>query len=245
MVHGLYALRDPADCRKEILAAAELPPEDPELEGRRCGIHQRAGDGATVVDEANQYYELSEWQDDGMRKGKDLHPRLVTAYEAFAQADAALRGRVTILRDAVGERWLARLAADPEQRSVYLVENMYLAAKKLLDQSEGIGSKSFQREPFTAALSRFETAWKDYDTFRKAHPDHTDSVIKDSMVAHSSFELLKSAKSMARQELKGFRFDEGERMLIEANAPQMVEGHPAQLVDRYNQFITFMNSARR
>ena len=63
-------------------------------------------------------------------------------------------------------------------------------------------------------------------------------------MSNAAFELLRGAKTAQRRERDGFRFDEGEQMLIEAGAPQMVEGHPAKLIDQYNQLIRWSNSAR-
>lgn len=244
IVYGLYELRDPATCARQIAAAAALPPDDAELEQAASGYLDALQAASGVVAEAHTYYELENWKDDGMRRGQAMHPQLVAAFAAFAGANDRLYTAVIALKDAAAERQLAQLAADPARRAEYLAERLLFDAKRMLDRADGIGEKDFDRDAFGASVQRYEQAWTGYAAFRKAHPDHALDLIRSSTVSSAAFELLKGAKTTQRREREGFRFDEGERMLIEANAPQMVDGHPAKLVDQYNTLITWSNSAR-
>jgi hypothetical protein len=244
IVYGLYELRDPTGCAAQIAQSASLPPEDPELEQAASRYLAALQAANLVVAEANTYYELEDWKDDGMRKGKAMHPRLVAAFEAFSVANDRLYSAVVTLKDAAAERHLALLAGDPARRAEYLAERLLFDAGRMLDRADGIDEKGFDRDAFGAAVKRYEQAWSEYAAFRKAHPDHGLELIRSSTVSSAAFELLKVAKTTQRREREGFRFDEGERMLIEANAPQMVDGHPAKLVEQYNHLITWSNSAR-
>lgn len=244
IVYGLYELRDPATCRKEIARAASLPPEDAALE-QAASDYLTALDAAwAVVGEANPYYELENWKDDGMRQGKAMHPRLVAAFAGFDGANDRLYGFVIALKDAATERQLTQLASDASRRADYVSERLLFDAKRMLDRTHGIGEKGFDRTVFAEAVQRYESAWNEYSAFRKANPKHPSDMIGSSTVSSAAFELLKVAKTTLRRERDGFRFDEGERMLIEANAPQMVDGHPAKLVEQYNSLVTWSNSAR-
>jgi hypothetical protein len=244
IVYGLYELRDPASCRKEIARAAALPPDDTTLEQAASDYLATLEAAAAVVAEANSYYELENWKDDGMRQGKAMHPRLVAAFDAFDGANDRLYAAVIALKDAASERFLARLAADPALRADYVAERLLFDAKRLLDRADGLGDETFDRAAFATAVQDYESAWNEYAAFRKANPQHASDLIRSSTVSSAAFELLKVAKTAQRRERDGFRFDEGERMLIEANAPQMVDGHPAKLIEQYNQLITWSNSAR-
>jgi hypothetical protein len=244
IVYGLYELRDPAACGKQIAHAAALPPRDADLEQAASRYLDALRAASLVVAEANTYYELENWKDDGMRQGKAMHPRLLAAFEAFSAANDRLYDAVLTLKDAAAERHLAHLAADPARRAEYLAERLLFDARRMLDRADRIGEKDFDRDAFGAAVQRYEQAWTEYAAFRKAHPDHALDLIRSSTVSSAAFELLKVAKTTQRREREGFRFDEGERMLIEANAPQMVDGHPAKLVEQYNSLITWSNSAR-
>ena len=244
IVYGLYELRDPASCRKEIVRAAALPPDDTALEQAASDYVAALEAATTVVAEAHGYYELENWKDDGMRQGKAMHPRLVAAFDSFGAANDRLYGAVIALKDAASERYLARLAADPARRADYVAERLLFDAKRLLDRADGLGDKTFDRAAFATAVQDYESAWNEYAAFRKANPQHASDLIRSSTVSSAAFELLKVAKTAQRRERDGFRFDEGERALIEANAPQMVDGHPAKLIEQYNQLITWSNSAR-
>jgi len=245
VVYGLYELRDAADCREDIRTAAGQPPEDQALEAAASDFVSALDALTPLVGKAHRYYELGDWQDDDMRAGKAMHAGLVTAFATFTDADHRLRKEIDRVQDASTARRLAKLKADPAAQAAYVVELLLHTAKSMVDRSTGMGGKGFQRESFAAAVADYGAAYDAYDSFKTANPKHPDEAISSAMVAHTSFDLLKSAKSAARRERQGFKFDDGEQMLIEANAAQMVDGHPSHLIDKYNQFITHMNVARR
>ena len=66
-----------------------------------------------LLKEADDYYQQENYKDDRMAKGKALHPRLVAAWDAFANADKGLRNGVEAIND---RRALERLAEIEQKR---------------------------------------------------------------------------------------------------------------------------------
>ena len=60
-----------------------------------------------VTDEANDYYEMEDYRDDGFARGKQLHPGLMQAWGEFEVASDALTAEVTALKQGLIERDLA------------------------------------------------------------------------------------------------------------------------------------------
>ncbi len=245
LVYGLYALQDNRRCREAVERAASLAPANPTLEKAAAAYAQTLVAAEFVVKEADNYYALENYKDDQMRRGKAMHPQLVAAYSAFAAASDSLYEQVVGLQDAITERRLQRLAQDPAQRADFLIEQLMMRAKQAIDSATGMGDKDFAREPFTGAVDALEQAWREFDEYRQANPDHPQTAIRHSSLGTAAFDLLKSTKAARRRELAGFKFDDGETILIEASAGQLVDGHPVQLIERYNGFVNAANSARQ
>jgi len=244
VVYGLYALQDNRRCREAVERAASLPPADASLEQAAATFVQTLVAAEFVVKEADNYYALENYKDDDMRRGKAMHPQLVAAYAAFDAASDSLYEQVVGLQDAISERHLQRLAKDPAQRAEFLIEQLMMRAKQSVDTATGIGEKTFAREPFAAAVDALEQAWREFDEYRQANPDHPQTAFRHSTFGSAAFDLLKSTKAARRREAAGFKFDDGEQILIDASAAQLVDGHPVQLIEKYNGFISAANSAR-
>lgn len=242
VIYGLYPLRDSTDCGKKINEAASLPPPAPQLEQAATAWIEALQALNVVVTEANTYYELENYKDDRMLKGKQLHPQLLAAFAHFNAANDAFYGQVVMTQNALSARHLARLKADPERHVDYLIAYLIDRAKLVADRIDGIGQKNFDREAFTQAVTDYEKAYFELDGYRQQHPEDQRQALKPYLFLDSALELLKSAKSVMRRERDGFKFDSGEKMLIEASAGQMVDGHPKQMIDKYNSFISSANS---
>ena len=242
VIYGLYPLRDSADCQKKMAEAAALPPSAPQLDQAGSAWIQSLQALNVVVSEAHRYYDLENYKDDGMRKGKELHPRLQSAFAQFNAANDLFYAQVVSTQDAISQRRLERLKADPARHVEYLIAWLINRAKLVADRVDGIGQKGFDRDAFVQAVDDYEKAYFELDGYRQAHPDDDRQALKPYLFLQSALDLLKSAKSLVRRERDGFKFDTGERMLIEASAGQMVDGHPKQLIDKYNAFIGAANS---
>src|SRR5690606_7055350 len=119
---------------------------------------------------ANDYYELENYKDDRMARGKALHPRLVEAFGAFDAANDAFYAGVVAQQEALAQRRLQRLAEDPQQRGAYLRAHVLDRAKKVLASARGIGGKDFAPEPLAAAVDDYEASWRAFDGWIDAHP---------------------------------------------------------------------------
>src|SRR5688572_13710831 len=108
-IYGLYEVSDIAACVDGVKTAAEAEPEDAELEAAAQAFADSLSEAATVVNEAHKYYDEKNFKDDAFAKGKELHPKLMAAFEKFDAADVKLRELVGSKNDALQERELARI----------------------------------------------------------------------------------------------------------------------------------------
>jgi hypothetical protein len=104
VIYGLYPLFDASSCREGIEKAARLPPAAPEIEQSAAAWIETFANLDTIVTEANTYYELENYKDDRMAKGKSMHPQLMDAFARFDGANDALYGKVVTTQDLPNDR---------------------------------------------------------------------------------------------------------------------------------------------
>jgi hypothetical protein len=241
IVYGLYTLYDTADCAQAVAVAADLPPDDARLEADARAWVDALQALEKQVAEASRYYELEDYKDDGMERGKALHGPLVAAFAAFETADDAFFDAVTSTAEAKAKRDLDRLEADPARRAEFVLAELLARAKDLVVIGMEAGGDAFSSDDYAGALAAYSKAFDALESYRKEHPDDD----RDGFdVQDEALEFLKSAKRLGRRERDGMKFDEGERMIIEAGAGQMIEGHPLHLVEQYNRYVDASNRAR-
>ena len=113
IIYGTYTIYDTSDCRKNVEKANALEPRDAALEAAASAYAEAVGKLEPLLKEADDYYSQENYKDDRMAKGKALHPRLVAAWDAFANADKKLRSGVEAIND---KRALEKLAEIEQKR---------------------------------------------------------------------------------------------------------------------------------
>jgi hypothetical protein len=240
IVYGLYTLYDPADCVAAIAAAAAQAPDLPPVEEAAARYAAALRELKRVTDEANDYYELEDYRDDGFAKGKQMHAVLMQAFAEFEAASDALTDGVAGLKRGLIERELARLREDPARQRDYAAELLLFRAREMVDIG-AVRQDELDLEAFQASVAAYEEA---YRIAMKYENDVGAEKALPSTVLSTARELLKTGKAYVRRARDGFRYDSGEQMFLE-DSPEMVEGHPAQLVQEFNQLIDWSNSMLR
>lgn len=240
VVYGLYPLYDPADCFKAIEAAAAKTPDVPALEAAASRYAGALGELKRVVDEAHDYYDLEDYRDDGFAKGRQMHAGLMQAWAAFETASDALDREVATLKQGLVERGLAQLRDDPARQRDYAAQLLLFRARQMVDIG-AVRQDALDLEAFERSVAAYEAAYRGAAKFEN---DVGDQKALPSVVLQFARELLKTGKACARRARDGFHYDAGEEMFLE-DSPEMVEGHPAQLVSEFNQLIHWSNSMLR
>lgn len=240
IVYGLYSLYDPADCYAAIESAAAQPPDLPPLEQAAARYADALRELKRVTDPAHDYYDLEDYRDDDFARGKQMHAGLMQAWAAFAAASDAMTAEVTELKAGLIERDLARLREDPARQRDYAARMLLFRARQMVDLG-AVPQDALDLEAFQASVSAYEEA---YRGAMKYENDVGAEKALPSPVLSNARELLKTGKAYVRRARDGFRYDTGEQMFLE-DSPEMVEGHPAQLVSEFNQLIEWSNSMLR
>ena len=239
IVYGLYTLYDPADCNRGIAGANEIEPHDAALEEAGAAFMSSLMALTPVVKEAADYYEQGDYKDDKMAKGRQLHPRLMAAWDSFLAANGRLRDAVERINEQVQLEALARIEKTEGRNTRYFALALMIKAKALV-RAEGDGDAgAFDLARVMQTLEGYEGAIKDIEAHNAANPEEKAG----SIFVGAARSFLKTGKELMRRVRDKTPYSAGERMnLSNSLSGWMVEGSPPALIHNYNQLVEHFNA---
>jgi hypothetical protein len=234
IIYGTYTIYDTADCRKNVEKANALEPRDAALEAAASAYVEAVSKLEPLLKEADDYYSQEDYKDDRMAKGKTLHPRLVAAWDAFANADKALRNGVEVINDKRAAERLAEIEQKEGRKARYHVQALMIHAKRVVRTQE---TQTPDLAAMTQALNEYEAIVKAAEQASGAGGDAKIG----SMFIGNAKSFLTSAKQLMRRVRDKVPYSQGDRMMLDGGGGWMVEGSPQRLLRDYNQLIDAFN----
>lgn len=239
IIYGTYTIYDTTDCRKNVEKANALEPRDSALEDAASAYAAAVGALEPLLKEADDYYTQENYKDDKMAKGKALHPRLVAAWDQFANADRKLRDGVETINDRRAAERLAEIERTEGRQARYHVEALMIQAK-------GVVRAQDKTQPdiaeITAALNDYEATVKAAEPFAGSGGDAKIG----SMFISNAKSFLTTAKQLMRRIRDKVPYSAGDKMMLSnAGSGWMVEGSPPRLMRDYNQLVDAYNRGAR
>jgi hypothetical protein len=234
VIYGTYTIYDTSGCRKNIEKANATEPHDPALEAAATAYADAVSKLEPLLKEADDYYSAENYKDDGMAKGKALHPRLVAAWDAFAGADQKLRVAVEVINDKRAAEKLAAIEQSEGRKAHYYVEALMIQAKRVLHAED---TASPDLTGMTRTLDDYEAAIKGAEQASGAGGDAKIG----SLFMSNAKSYLVTGKQLMRRIRDHVPYSSGERMTMNAGGGWMVEGSPQRLLRDYNQLVDAYN----
>jgi hypothetical protein len=231
IIYGTYTIYDTSACRKAVEKANTLEPRDAGLEAAASAYADAVSKLEPLLKEADDYYERQDYKDDGMAKGKAMHPRLIAAWDAFAAADTALRNGVEVINDRRAAERLAEIEQKEGRKAAYHVHALMIHAKRVLRAETS-------DKPDVAAMVKAVTEFE--DLVKGAEEFSGDGKIGSSLIGNAKSFLVTSKQLMRRIRDK-VPYSSGDQMMMGGGGAWMVEGSPARLLRDYNQMIDSYN----
>lgn len=234
IIYGTYTIYETADCKAEVEKANGLAPDDAALEAAASAYVEAVVALEPLLKEADDYYEQENYKDDKMAKGKELHPRLVAAWDAFAGADTKLRDGIDVIQDKQAVEKLAEIERSEGRKEAYLVQALMMRAKRLMRVQS---ASNPELAKITPALEDYEAITKETDAFIAGNGEAN---IGSSFVG-SAKSYLVTAKQLMRRVRDKVPYSSGDKMMLQSGGGWMVEGSPPRLMRDYNQLVESFN----
>ena len=169
-----------------------------------------------------------------MAKGRALHPRLVAAWDAFANADKALGSGVEAINDKGAAERLAEVESKEGRKARYHVLALMIHAKRLLRTEK---AEKPDISAITQALAEYEATVKALEALPADEARTSSSFIGEAK------SYLTTSKQLMRRIRDKTPYSQGDRMMLNAGGGWMVEGSLPRLLRDYNELVEAYNSA--
>ena len=240
-IYGIYDIsQDPEQCRAAIAKSNAAQPSKPDMEKLASAYSAALVAVVPVINEAHKYYERQDYKDDKMAKGKQLHPKLVAAFEAFDKADTDLSQLVDQVQEDLDKRELVRIEKEEGKKGHWHTVNTTLLAKPLLHEAAkevakiNLAALSGAEDTYDQAVDAFET----WSTQNKSESSNTSSYLS------SAKDLVIAGKNLVRHIRDKKPFSAFEKQRMGTSSGWMVEGSPDAVLDKYNKLVDAYNSVR-
>jgi hypothetical protein len=235
IIYGTYTIYETADCKTSVDKANALEPDDKDLEAAASAYVEAVVALEPLLKEADDYYEQENYKDDKMAKGKALHPRLVSAWTAFAGADQKLRDGIDVLQDKQAVEKLAEIERSEGRKETFHIQSLMMQAKRLMRAQS---AEKTDLAKITEALTDYEASAKATEAYAEANKG---SKIGSSFV-NDAKSFLVTAKQLMRRVRDKVPYSQGDKMMLQTGSGAwMVEGSPARMMRDYNQLVESYN----
>ena len=170
IVYGLYSLYDVRGEIAKAKAAAEAEPRMPELDAA-IGPYVAAYETlASIVAQADGYYERADYKVDKMVEGKAIHAKLAPAGKAFLDERARLEPLFAREKLKSDEAELALIEKREGRKARWVVANVMLHARPVVELLPRDAKPVVDLPAFDAALAAYASAVKSMDEYAAAEP---------------------------------------------------------------------------
>lgn len=239
-IYGLYDI-NASTCFPNLDRAAKMGPSLPEVESAAAEYRKALEELDPIVKQANKYYDQKDYKDDQMAKGKAMHAELMNGFAKFEQVSRGFEDKVTKLNDEVMARQLTRLEKDPARRLQYLSQRGLNEAKALINMIDIAELKELDQQKYDVALQTYDRTLTELEQYAETNKAEANKVMMFSSYLSSCKAFLKSAKELMRRKRDNKDFN---KEFFSSSNPSMVEGHPAQVIEKYNRMINDSNHLR-
>jgi hypothetical protein len=236
-VLGLYTIYETDDCAKGVSDAKQATPPHQELESASAAYVNAVQILEPMLKEADDYYEQENYKDDKFAKGKEMHGKLLLAWDVFRKADKELRAIVATISDERQTAELAKIEKAEGKTARFHMLNTFIKAKVLVSAETDVEMQKMDLPKVQELLAAYETAVKDIEAFAEKENGKIDSFFIDS-----AKNVLVTAKALMRRVRDKEPFSSGDKMMLsQPGAGWMVEGSQPRLIDDYNKLVDNFN----
>lgn len=252
VILGIPKVSGSSRCQTAVTKAKSMPPDDKSLEevGQRYAKAVVAAEA--VINEASTYYDQKNYKDDKFAKGKEIHTRLVAAFDEFMKADKEIHTSVGAITKPLAQRQLARIEKEEGKKFRWHRRNVLNIARELVetgdpaDENDEVAYTDYDTEfkSFEAAL----TGLRDYGSLKRADLSNTKKARIGASLAYDNFmrsadDFLKESREYGRclrDAPASAKTKDGKVDLDKL--PRCADGGTREFGDKYDKFIVTSNA---
>lgn len=201
---GLYGVDQ---CKAGIAKATAVTPAMPEFDQASAKFVSALDALVAAWQELDGYYQKGDDAVDQGAKAKVLHPKVMAAFDAFAQANAALQGQVRGRNRKRHEDDLAAIEKQSGRNLEVVIGTLMLRAQDLLDALDATPADPAAVE---ARAADYAKVVDEVDAYAGAHADEAKQWGSLQNVRNYSKDVLRLARELAAKRKAGAKVEPGD-----------------------------------
>ncbi len=216
-------------CQDAASKGAAIPPALPNLEKAAADLASAYAELVPIVQTVHDYYEQQDYKDDACAKGKELHPKLMAAFDRYRNAHGRMQVDMKGLKEKIDQKELEHLEREQGKKLAWHTRNYTIQARKLMDTIPPDDKAKFDVPGYLSAYPTVEAAYQGFSTYYQANPAETQGVFWFSAYENTAKGFFTKAKFLKR--------DLAEGKAAEKRAVN-------DLISEYNRFISDSNNLK-
>lgn len=224
-VHGLYALNPIAHCLDELGKVQGKPPALPELDQTTPTWIATLRELDPLLKELDRYYDQKDYEDDGCKKGRDRHARLMALFAKFSAADTVLDRVVEREYWALEERFLGLVEREQGKglRALFLRSALDAHAVLPLLRPPAGAPRPTNEQLFTA-IDRYAASLEALSRAVDQAGQASSNVHLLTFYQSNASEYLKALRELRKRRQSGKPYDRTERGWLASGSGWLVRG---------------------
>ncbi len=210
-VPSLFVLDSTQDCALAIAQAKELNLAQ-ELDPLAENYLSTLQNAAPLIAQATRYYDQMDYKTDDFEKGKELHPKLMVAFEDFEKADANFKKSIQQIQTSINLRFLESYKK-AGLNFEFLVQDAWIKGTALLNKAEAEAYDTLDTEDYTKAVNEYQAALEALEAYLLEHPEQAALA---EVFQEGAWEYMDEAKQLMSRKREGLPYDQ-----LEGNANLM------------------------
>lgn len=190
-VLGISKVSGASKCRSAATKAAKMKPDDKPMEEAGEAYAKAVVAAEAVINEAATYYDQKQYKDDKFAKGKELHTRLVAAFDEFVKADKGIHKEISEETKPLAQRQLVRIEKEEGKKFRWHRRNVLNLALDLVEVGDpGDEEDEVAPETYDTSLDTYEKALgalRDYGSLHRSDLSNTKKAKIGASLAYDNF----------------------------------------------------------
>lgn len=207
--YGLYTLYEDGvkTCNEAAENGKTTGPSMPKAEQAATDLAAAYAELVPLTQKAEDYYQQEDYKDDNCAKAKEMHPKLMSAFNRFLDAEKRLSTEVDTVKADIELKELARLEQQQGKHLPYYTQSFMIASRRLMRTIPKENITEFQSAAYLAA---YDALQKDYDAmgeYAAANQPETSKTFWYSGFESSAKNFFTKAKFLKRDLAEGKKAD--------------------------------------
>lgn len=210
----------------------------PSLSEKAVGFKKAVEDLYPLMTEASQYYKRQDYKDDDMKKGRELHVKLMQGFSEYFTKKGELDAALSVIQDEVLITALKKAKAEGRHIE-YEVKTVLMVSDRIWELSSQDDIKTVPLDEITKELEKLISSQEEIKTLSEGLGEDDKRVLMNYYITIDT--LIASIKKFARS-VRDIEKDAENKRTYVLNSP---EDKRKDVLNSYNSLIHTYNSVIR